>query len=170
MLGELGEEVDRIEDLEVPADAAEELAAGAGSSRDGCAAGEPPALVLQVQNVRDPLDFPPIRIQNVRSVKRIISRKRLRDYAAQYPQARPSLDHWERVTLAARWETPADVTCTFNDVDPVKVKSGNTVYVFNIQRNEHRLIASIHFNTQVVYVLRLLTHKEYDKGHWKDEL
>lgn len=103
-------------------------------------------------------------------MKRIISRKRLRDYATQCPRARPSLDNWERVTQAARWETPADVKRTFNEVDPVKVHSGNTVYVFNIQRNERRLIAAIHFNTQIVYVLRLMTHKEYDKGHWKDEL
>jgi mRNA interferase HigB len=124
----------------------------------------------RVQKVRVPLDIAPTWIQYVRSVKRIISRKRLRDYALQYPQAKPSLEHWERVTLAARWETPLDVRRTFNDADAVKVRSGNTVDVFNIQRNEHRLIAAIHFNTHVVYVLRLMAHKDYDKGHWKDEL
>ena len=103
-------------------------------------------------------------------MRRIISRKRLRDYAARYPHARASLEHWERVTLAGRWETPADVRSTFNDVDAVSVQSGNTIYVFNIQRNEHRLVAAIHFNTKVVYVLRLMTHRDYDKGHWKQEL
>jgi len=32
------------------------------------------------------------------------------------------------------------------------------------------LIAAIHFNTGVVYVLRLLTHEEYDLDRWKNEL
>ena len=103
-------------------------------------------------------------------MKRIISRKRLREYTARYPAAQSSLDHWEHTTLWAQWESPPDVKRTFNDVDPVKVRSGNTVYVFNIQGNAHRLVAAIHFNTQIVYVLRLMTHREYDKGHWKDEL
>ncbi len=80
------------------------------------------------------------------------------------------MEHWERATANAQWELPPDVKRTFNDVDSVSVRSGNTVYVFNIQRNEHRLIAAIHFNTEKVFVLRLMTHQEYDKGNWKDEL
>ena len=59
---------------------------------------------------------------------------------------------------------------SFNDVDPVTVNSGRTVYVFNIEHNRHRLIAAIHFNTQTVYVLRIMTHREYDRERWKDEL
>jgi mRNA-degrading endonuclease HigB of HigAB toxin-antitoxin module len=65
---------------------------------------------------------------------------------------------------------PADLRQTFNDVDTVAVSSGSQVYVFNIQRNEHRLIAAIHFDRGRVYVLRVLTHKDYDKQRWKDEL
>jgi len=103
-------------------------------------------------------------------MKRIVTPKRLQDYAADYPAAEPSLDHWEKTVMAASWQTPADVKQSFNDVDPAKVKSGKTVYVFNIQRNEHRLIAAIHFNSGMVYVLRLMTHKEYDRNRWKDEL
>lgn len=103
-------------------------------------------------------------------MKRIVTFKRLRDYAAAYPEAGPSLDRWERTVREAQWRTPADLKRSFNNVDPVQVKSGRTVYVFNIQRNEHRLIAAIHFNTGMVYVLRIMTHKEYDRERWKDEL
>lgn len=103
-------------------------------------------------------------------MKRIISRRRSRDYAAQYPAAASALDHWEKTTLGAHWDSPPDLKRTFNDVDPVKVASGNTVSVFNIHGNTHRLIAAIHFNTQLVYVLQLMTHKEYDRDHGKDEL
>jgi mRNA-degrading endonuclease HigB of HigAB toxin-antitoxin module len=37
-------------------------------------------------------------------------------------------------------------------------------------KNSYRLMAAVHFNTQIVFVLRLLTHAEYDKGGWKVEL
>jgi mRNA interferase HigB len=103
-------------------------------------------------------------------MRRIITQKRLRDYAAQHPTAKASLLHWEKVALAASWSHPADLKQTFNDVDAVKVASGNTVYVFNIARNAHRLVAAIHFNTGMVFVLRLMPHREYDQGHWKAEL
>lgn len=103
-------------------------------------------------------------------MRRIITQRRLREYARAYPQAKASLTTWQMRVMEARWATPADVRQTFNDADPVTVGSGNTVYVFNIQRNEHRLIAAIHFNTGMVYVLRIMTHKEYDRGRWKDEL
>lgn len=101
---------------------------------------------------------------------RVLTRKRLRQYADQHPQARASLEHWERTVRSATWDSPAELKQTFNSVDPVTVGSGNPVYVFNIQGNEHRLIAAIHFDKKRVFVLRLMTHREYDKGRWKDEL
>lgn len=103
-------------------------------------------------------------------MRRIITRKRLREYAERYPRAKTSLLHWEKTVLAAAWNAPSDLKQSFNDVDAVKVDSGNTVFVFNIERNAHRLIAAVHFNTGMVFVLRIMTHKEYDQGHWKEEL
>ncbi len=102
-------------------------------------------------------------------MKRIIAPKRLTEYAAKFPQARPSLDTWLARVRAAEWRTPADVMKTFNDADMVTVASGNSVHLFNIQRNEHRLIAAIHFRTSIVYVLRIMTHREYDRDRWKEE-
>lgn len=101
-------------------------------------------------------------------MRRIISPRRLREYAAIHPEARAALDRWERVVNAADWKTPVDVKSTFNDVDPVTVKSGRTVFVFNMTR-AHRLIAAIHFNTGMVFVLHVMNHKEYDRASWKEE-
>jgi mRNA interferase HigB len=39
--------------------------------------------------------------------------------------------------------------------------------VFNIAGNKVRLIASINYRAQVVYIEAVLTHSEYDKGRWK---
>ena len=40
--------------------------------------------------------------------------------------------------------------------------------VFNIGGNKVRLIAAIHYNRRKIYVRAVLTHTEYDEGHWKE--
>jgi mRNA interferase HigB len=44
------------------------------------------------------------------------------------------------------------------------------VLIFNIRRNDCRLIAAAHFNRQIVYVMRFMTHAEYSKDRWKETL
>ena len=51
---------------------------------------------------------------------------------------------------------------SFGSVDKV-----GSLYVFNIGGNKLRLIASIHFNRQKLYVRQVLSHVEYDKSSWK---
>jgi mRNA interferase HigB len=65
-----------------------------------------------------------------------------------------------------------DLRAVFNSVDRVITKKGNAVWVFNLGhgKSAYRLVVAIHFNTQIVFVLRLLTHAEYDKQEWKNEL
>jgi mRNA interferase HigB len=101
---------------------------------------------------------------------RIITRKRLREFARRYPDAAESLQKWDRLVREAEWESLQDVRRVYPHADAVTVASGNTVTVFNICGNKYRLIAAIHYNRQRVYVLRLLTHAEYSKGFWKDDL
>jgi mRNA interferase HigB len=71
---------------------------------------------------------------------------------------------------AADWSNIADLRQTFPNADPLRVASGRTVVVFNIAGNRYRLITAIHYNMRKVFVLRFLTHAEYDRDTWKDEL
>jgi mRNA interferase HigB len=69
-----------------------------------------------------------------------------------------------------RFKDPTDSKRTFSSVDLVPIRRGNkivTCFVFNIGGNKYRLIAAIHFNTQLLYVRDILTHQEYDAGKWK---
>lgn len=50
------------------------------------------------------------------------------------------------------------------------MRSGRQVLVFNIRRNDYRLIVATHFNRQIVYTLRFMTHAEYSKDDWKETL
>jgi mRNA interferase HigB len=101
---------------------------------------------------------------------RIIKPTRLREYWMKYPQAKPSLEQWLVRTKAATWTSIADLRQTFPSADPVRVTSGRTVVVFNIAGNRYRLLTAIHYNMRKVFVLRFLTHAEYTRETWKDEL
>jgi mRNA interferase HigB len=101
---------------------------------------------------------------------RIITRKRLREFARQCPDAAEPLEKWHAAIRAAEWQNLQEVRRVFPHADAVVVASGSTVIVFNIGGNKYRLIAALHYNRQRVYVLRLLRHSEYSKGRWKESL
>jgi mRNA interferase HigB len=102
---------------------------------------------------------------------RIISRTRLREFWGKYPDVEKELTKWFAMTRKASWNHPADVKKVFGArVDFVQVASGKTVTIFDITNNKYRLIASIHYDYPRVFVLRVLTHREYDNDKWKAEL
>jgi len=69
-----------------------------------------------------------------------------------------------------RFNNIAELRNVFPSADQVTVRSGRTVIVFNIAGNHHRLIASCHYNTQLIFVLKIMTHAEYSKKAWKEDL
>ncbi len=101
---------------------------------------------------------------------RIIKPKRLREFAEKYPKVAEPLEKWYQLVRHAEWNSLQDARCVFPHADAVTVESGRIVTVFNISGNKYRLIVAIHYNTQCVYVLGLLTHAEYDKKFWKGSL
>lgn len=90
---------------------------------------------------------------------RIISRKILREFANQYPQAEPPLDAWYQYVNKAMWRTPADVKQSFRTADILP----NNRVVFNISGNHYRLIVKIEYDPQIVYIRFIGTHTQYDR-------
>jgi mRNA interferase HigB len=101
---------------------------------------------------------------------RIIKEAFLRDGARKFPKTARYLDAWRKVVRAATWRNLMDVRRTYPGTDAVKVASGRQVLVFNVCGKDYRLIVAAHFNRQMIYTLRLMTHAEYDKDDWKNEL
>lgn len=62
------------------------------------------------------------------------------------------------------WQKWADVRSSFRSADLV----GNCV-VFNIGGNKFRLATRILYPSQKVFILKVMTHKEYDQDKWKEE-
>ena len=101
---------------------------------------------------------------------RIIKRSRIREWSDEHDDAANALFIWYTVARRARWRNLPEVRADFRSADAVTVDSGRTVVVFNIRGGHYRMIVAIHYNTQRAYMLRFLTHREYDTDRWKRQL
>ena len=93
----------------------------------------------------------------------IITRKRLNDFLAVYPEVKTALQHWYRVMKNENFNSINELKVLFPHADQV-----GRLTVFNIAGNKVRLIAAIHYNTHRIYIRNILTHSEYDKNKWKE--
>ena len=62
------------------------------------------------------------------------------------------------------WHSWADVKAEFGSASLV----GHCV-VFNIGGNKYRLVTRILYTSQKVFVLKMMTHAEYDDDKWKED-
>ncbi len=94
---------------------------------------------------------------------RIITKKRLEEFASLYPDSAVPLKFWHDVIKSNNFSTPQEVISIFNTADYV----GNDRLVFNIARNKYRLIAKFEFHpkAQLVFIKFVGTHSEYDAIH-----
>ncbi len=97
----------------------------------------------------------------------IISRKAVRIFVAAVPESENSLKRWLTIVSKTQFADFNALRATFPSADVVKNDRGVSLTVFNIHGNKYRLIAAIHYNRDILYIRRNLTHVEYDKGKWK---
>jgi mRNA interferase HigB len=97
---------------------------------------------------------------------RLISFKKLRDFFGQPKNVRAErpMRAWRQVVRKAEWRSFADVKETYRSADQV----GNKV-VFNVGGNKYRIVVVIDYEAHIVYVRFVLSHKDYNKGHWKKD-
>lgn len=92
----------------------------------------------------------------------IITRKRLNDFVAKYPETRSALVQWNAIMRKTRFANFVQLRQTFPHADLV-----GKFTVFDIGGNKVRLIAAMHYNRNKIYIRHVLTHAEYDRGNWK---
>ena len=101
---------------------------------------------------------------------RLIKPSTLAEWGKCHGDARPSLFVWRRLIEGHEFRHFTGLRSVFPSADQVTVGSGRTVVVFNIKGNRYRLIAALHYNRALCFALRFMTHAEYSKDVWKDEL
>lgn len=101
---------------------------------------------------------------------RVISKKALRLFWERHPTARPPLAAWFKAVVAATWHSPNELRRTYGSADLV----GNCV-VFNVGGNNFRVIGRVLYADEkkstpgVVYILRVMTHADYDRDDWPEQ-
>ena len=99
---------------------------------------------------------------------RVISKARLKQFWQTPGQAEAEgpLRAWYTHVNSKRlsWQSWADVKASFASASIV----GDCV-VFNIGGNKYRLITRIRYRTWKDFVLKVMTHREYDDGNWREE-
>ncbi len=90
---------------------------------------------------------------------RVIAVSTLRAFWAQHPDAEQPLKAWYEEVRNASWTQPADIKARYRSASVLK----NRRVVFNIKGNDYRLIVAIAYNSQIVYVKFVGTHRQYDQ-------
>jgi len=93
---------------------------------------------------------------------RVISFKRIREFIAIHSDAGSSLTAWYKTAKKADWANLAEVKQIYPTADLV-----GRYTVFNISGNKYRLIGRIVYRSRTLFVVAVLSHKEYDLGRWK---
>jgi mRNA interferase HigB len=92
----------------------------------------------------------------------VVSHNAIRVFCEEHPHARNAPDHWYRVAKQAAWSCFAEVKQLFHTADFVAPH-----VVFHTGGDKFRLIAEMNFTRRVLFIRRIMTHKEYGKGAWK---
>jgi len=95
----------------------------------------------------------------------VISRKKLREFYEVHEDAAVPLHIWFRIVEHARWTSFSDVRATFGR----RVDRVGSCYVFDIHGNDYRLVVKISKVWKKVWIRRVLTHGEYNRGEWKKD-
>jgi mRNA interferase HigB len=91
-----------------------------------------------------------LNILNIRIIKQFID---------EHGDAEAPLNDWVSKVRAAEWNNNADIQRTFNSADHL----GGQKFIFNIGGNNFRLAAMVWIQQERVYVLKIMTHAEYDR-------
>lgn len=96
---------------------------------------------------------------------RIIARSTLNGFVNNCVESRlrigvkKHLDAWYAEAEKASWTDPAELKAQFRTDSIVSAER----VVFNIKGNDYRLVVAINYHYQILLIIWLGTHKEYDK-------
>ena len=90
---------------------------------------------------------------------KVISRKKLKEFARRFPDAEPRLNAWFHEVTKAKWRTPANIKEKYGSASILK----KCRVVFNIRGNRYRIIVRIDYQRETLVIRFVGTHEEYNK-------
>jgi len=90
---------------------------------------------------------------------RVVGVETLHEFCQHHREVEDQIKAWLAEASEATWQTTRDIKLRYSSASFV---SGNRV-IFNLKGNKYRLLTMVTFKSQVVLVLKIGTHAEYDK-------
>lgn len=90
---------------------------------------------------------------------RVIARKTITNYYKTHSASKTSLEAIYQEFKHAEWQKPSDVIDAFPSADVITGRR----FVFNVQGNSFRMVVDIDFKKQLLFIVWIGTHAEYDK-------
>ena len=90
---------------------------------------------------------------------RVIAIRTLKNFWKKHPTAENSLRAWHQEATKAKWKNHGQLKTQFGSASIVTAKR----VVFNISGNSYRLIADIEYRLQIIFIVWVGTHTQYDK-------
>ena len=94
---------------------------------------------------------------------RVIAVKTLKLYGKKKKEAEQSLFSWYEEARKAHWKNHNELKEHIRNASVV----GDKRVVFNIHGNKYRLIVDIEYQLQIIFIVWIGTHAEYDKADVK---
>jgi len=88
----------------------------------------------------------------------LVGKQLLSAFKNEHPDARSQVEAWEAEVENAEWKTPMDVKARYQKAS----FPGKGQIIFDFGWNRYRLWVKVAYNTGVVLVRAIGTHKEYD--------
>jgi mRNA interferase HigB len=89
---------------------------------------------------------------------RVVAKRTLRQFWKAYPDAEQALKSWYAEAEAANWQDPAEIKAQYRSASILK----DSRAVFNICGNKYRLVVKVSYQSGVVLIRFVGTHREYD--------
>lgn len=86
----------------------------------------------------------------------------------RYREAAKWVAAWRATVQRANWRSLEDIRKAYPPADGVANNCRVIVTVFNVKGGNYRLLTVIHYVSQTVYEIDLLSHGEYDRNTWKE--
>jgi mRNA interferase HigB len=90
---------------------------------------------------------------------RVIAVKTLKQYAKKKKEAEQALFAWYQEACNAHWKSHNDLKGQYRNASVI----GDKRVVFNIHGNKYRLIVDIEYRLQIIFIIWVGSHAEYDK-------
>lgn len=90
---------------------------------------------------------------------RLIATSTLKEYYTKHPETETGIKIWIQKVRKANWGKPDDILNSFTHARPI----GKGRVIFNINKNDYRLVVQVNYERQSVFVCFMGTHGEYDK-------